>query len=172
MVFSSDEKRAFKGVVAAIVARNLSGPTAFLHRDYTARNLMVCDPIPGVLDFQDAMLGPVTYDVASLFWSSSLEWPEERVRHWTIRYWEKAKCDGVQVRDLFDEFFEDLQWTSIQRHLKVLGVLARLKYRDGKPHYIENSPRLIGHIRTVANRHDELAPLLQILDRRRDAAGS
>src|SRR3989442_15723658 len=95
MVFSSDEKRAFESIVAAIVARNLSGPTVYLHHDYTARNLMVCDPIPGVLDFQDAMYGPVTYDVASLFWTSSLEWPEERVRRWTVRYWEKARSAGV-----------------------------------------------------------------------------
>jgi N-acetylmuramate 1-kinase len=170
MVFSSDEERVFESVVAAIMARNLSGPTVYLHRDYTARNLMVCDPIPGVLDFQDAMYGPVTYDVASLFWTSSLEWPEERVRRWTIRYWEKARSAGVPVHDLFDEFFEDLQWTSIQRHLKVLGVFARLKYRDGKPHYIENSFRLVRHIRTVANRHDELAPLVQIFDGRGAAA--
>ena len=166
----SDERRAFEEVVAAIVARNLSQPTVYVHRDYTARNLMVCDLIPGVLDFQDAMLGPVTYDVASLFWTSSHDWPEECVRQWTIRYWERARSGGVPVHDRVDEFREDLQWTSVQRHLKVLGVFARLKYRDGKQQYIENSPRLVRHIRAVAVRYDVLAPLLQMLDHRRDAA--
>jgi aminoglycoside/choline kinase family phosphotransferase len=131
---------------------------------------MVCDLIPGVLDFQDAMLGPVTYDVASLFWTSSHDWPEGRVRHWTVGYWEKARSAGVPVQDRIDEFREDLQWTSVQRHLKVLGVFARLKYRDGKPQYIENSPRLVRHIRAFAVRYDGLAPLLQMLDRRGDAA--
>lgn len=131
---------------------------------------MVCDLIPGVLDFQDAMLGPVTYDVASLFWTSSHDWPEECVRQWTIRYWERARSGGVPVHDRVDEFREDLQWTSVQRHLKVLGVFARLKYRDGKQQYIENSPRLVRHIRAVAVRYDVLAPLLQMLDHRRDAA--
>jgi aminoglycoside/choline kinase family phosphotransferase len=170
MRLGSAERRAFEDVVATIVARNLSQPTVYVHRDYTARNLMVCDLIPGVLDFQDAMLGPVTYDVASLFWTSSHDWPERRVRHWTVRYWEKARSAGVPIQDRIDEFREDLQWTSVQRHLKVLGVFARLKYRDDKRQYIKNSPRLVRHIRAVAVRYDALAPLLQMLDRRGDAA--
>jgi len=169
IILGSDERRVFEDVVATIVARNLSQPTVYVHRDYTARNLMVCDLIPGVLDFQDAMLGPVTYDVASLFWTSSHDWPEERVRQWTIRYWERARSAGVPVHDRVDEFREDLKWTSVQRHLKVLGVFARLKYRDGKRQYIENSPRLVRHIRAVAVRYNVLAPLLQMLDHRRDA---
>ncbi len=169
MMLGPDERRSFEDVVAAIVARNLSQPTVYVHRDYTARNLMVCDLIPGVLDFQDAMLGPVTYDVASLFWTSSHDWPEERVRNWTFRYWEKAGSAGVPVQDRIDEFRDDLQWTSVQRHLKVLGVFARLNYRDGKPQYLENSPRLVRRIRAVAVRYDALAPLLEILDRRGDA---
>ncbi len=170
MRLGSDEKRAFEDVVAAIVARNLSQPTVYVHRDYTARNLMVCDQIPGVLDFQDAMVGPVTYDVASLLRTSSHDWPEERVRHWTIRYWEKARFAGVPVHDRVNEFREDLHWTSLQRHLKVLGVFARLNYRDGKRQYLENSPRLVRHIRAVAVRYEMLTPLLDIFDRRGGAA--
>ncbi len=166
----SDERHAFEGVVAAIVARNLSQPTVYVHRDYTARNLMVCDRIPGVLDFQDAMLGSVTYDVASLFWTSSRTWPEERVHQWTIRYWERAKSAGVPVHDRVDDFREDLQWMSVQRHLKVLGGFARLNYRDGKPQYLKNSPRLVRHIRAVAVHYDALSPLLQIFDRHGSAA--
>jgi N-acetylmuramate 1-kinase len=169
MRLGSDERRAFEDVAATIVARNLSQPTVYVHRDYTARNLMVCNLIPGVLDFQDAMLGPVTYDVASLFWTSSHDWPEGRVRHWTVRYWEKARSAGLPVQDRIDEFREDLEWTSVQRHLKVLGVFARLKYRDGKHQYIKNSPRLVRRVRAVAARYDALAPLLQMLDRRGDA---
>lgn len=165
MSLNSEERRAFDSVVVEIIARTFSQSTMYVHRDYTARNLMVCDPSPGVLDFQDAMYGPVTYDVASLLWSSSLDWPEEQVRRWTIRYWEKAKVAGVAVRYRFEEFCEDLEWTALQRHLKVLGVFARLNYCDGKPQYLDNSPRLVRRIQAVAARYDALTPLLQILDR-------
>ncbi|HKC62832.1 MAG TPA: phosphotransferase [Pyrinomonadaceae bacterium] len=162
---ASDERRGFDNIVAAITDRVLSQPRVYVHRDYTARNLMVCETVPGVLDFQDAMYGPITYDVASLFWSSTRDWPEERVRQWTIYYWEKAKAAGISVPDRFDDFREELDWTLLQRHLKVLGVFARLNYRDGKPEYLQNSPRLIQRIRKIASHRRELAPLLQILDR-------
>jgi len=172
MSLNSEERDIFDSVAAEIVARNLLQPTGYMHGDYTARNLMVCDPTPGVLDFQDSMYGSLTYDLASLFWSSSREWPEEQVRRWTIRYWEKVKSAGLAVRHRFDEFCEDLEWTALQRHLKVLGVFARLNYRDSKPQYLENSPRLLRHIRAVAVRYSPLTPLLQILDRGGNAAQS
>jgi aminoglycoside/choline kinase family phosphotransferase len=165
MRLGSDERLAFENVTAAIIDRVLSQSNVYVHRDYTSRNLMVCDPLPGVLDFQDAMYGPITYDVASLFWSSTRDWPEERILKWTIYYWEKARAGDLTVPNRFDDFREDLDWTSLHRHLKVLGTFARLNYRDGKSEYLRNSPRLMRHIRRVASRCCELAPLLQILDR-------
>ena len=166
MSLNSEGRRGFDSVAAEIVARILSQPNVYVHRDYTARNLMVCDPIPGVLDFQDAMYGAITYDVASLLWSSALDWSQEQVRRWTISYWEKATSAGLAVHHRLDEFCEDLECTAVQRHLKVLGVFARLKYRDSKPQYLENSPRLERRIRAVAVRYSALAPLVQIFDRR------
>ena len=131
---------------------------------------MVCDPNPGVLDFQDAMNGPITYDVASLFWSSTRDWPEERVRGWATQYWEKARRVGLPVQDSVGEFWQALTWTAVQRHLKMLGVFARLKYRDGKPQYLENSPRVLRRIRAFTANSSALARLIEIVDALEEAA--
>jgi aminoglycoside/choline kinase family phosphotransferase len=164
LILNRSRQRALERVFDTIVANNLSQPIVYVHRDYTPRNLMVCDPSPGVLDFQDAANGPITYDVASLFWSSTRDWPEERVRGWAIRYWKNARRVGVPVQDTVDEFWESLTGTMIQRHLKMLGVFARLKYRAGKPQYLENSPRVLRRLRTFAATSSALAPLIEILD--------
>jgi len=151
-------------VFALILDNNLAQPSVFVHRDFMPRNLMVCEPNPGVLDFQDAVYGPITYDLASLFKDAFISWDEERVLDWTARYWEKAKRAALPVAADFGEFYRDFEWMGLQRHLKVLGIFARLNYRDGKSAYLEDTPRFIGYVRAVALRYGALKPLLKLLD--------
>ncbi len=122
-------------------------------------------PNPGILDFQDAVIGPISYDVVSLFKDAFVSWPEEQVLDWTIRYWEKARRAGLPVDDDFHAFFRAFEWMGLQRHLKVLGIFARIAHRDGKPGYLEDTPRFIAYARPVAQRYRELAPLARLLDR-------
>ncbi len=147
-----------------IVASNLAQPVVYVHRDYMPRNLMIAAPNPGILDFQDAVTGPVSYDVASLFRDAFISWDEERVIDWTIRYWERARRAGLPVGTDFGAFWRDFEWMGLQRHLKVLGIFARINYRDGKPHYLADTPRFVGYVRAVTRRYDELAPLARLLD--------
>jgi len=128
------------------------------------RNLMVTDPNPGVIDFQDAVCGPISYDLVSLFRDAFVSWEEERVLDWTARYWEKAKRARLPVSPDFSEFYRDFEWMGLQRHLKVLGIFARIHYRDGKPGYLEDTPRFLRYARAVAERYRELAPLARLLD--------
>jgi aminoglycoside/choline kinase family phosphotransferase len=158
------QRAAFEGVVTKVIARNLAEPRVFVHRDYMPRNLMVCDPNPGVLDFQDAVHGPISYDVACLFRDAFISWDEERVLDGTIRYWEKARAAGLPVRPDFGDFWKDVEWMGVQRHLKVAGIFARLRYRDGKHGYVEDTPRFIGYLRHAVARYGELAPLGGLLD--------
>ena len=159
------ERDSLEGVFRAILARNLAEPRVYVHRDYMPRNLMVAEPNPGILDFQDAVEGPISYDVASLFRDAFISWEEERVLDGTIRYWDKARRAGLPVRADFAEFWRDVEWMGLQRHLKVLGIFARLNYRDGKPGYLEDTPRFVGYVRHAVNRYNELAPLGRLLDR-------
>lgn len=150
-----------------IVQRNLASPAVYVHRDFMPRNLMA--PMEGeerlaVLDFQDAVHGPITYDVASLMRDAFLSWDEEFVLDVTIRYWEKARKGGLPVDADFGEFYRGVEWMGLQRHLKVAGIFARLTLRDGKPKYLADAPRFIGYIRTTAGRYRELGPLLKLLD--------
>ena len=158
------QRLALEGVFGAILGRNLAEPRVYVHRDYMPRNLMVTDPNPGVLDFQDAVYGPVSYDVACLFRDAFVSWDEERVLDGTIRYWEKARRAGLPVREDFADFWRDVEWMAVQRHLKVLGIFARLHYRDGKSGYLDDTPRFIGYVRRAVARYDELAPLGRLLD--------
>jgi hypothetical protein len=135
-----------------------------VHRDYMPRNLMVCDPNPGVLDFQDAVLGPITYDMVSLVRDAFISWEEERVLDWSARYWQKAKDAGLPVASDFGEFWRAFEWMGLQRHLKVLGIFARINYRDGKPKYLTDTPRFIEYSISVSKRYRELAPLARLLD--------
>lgn len=158
------QQQALDAVFALIVDNNLAQPAVYVHRDYMPRNLMVCEPNPGVLDFQDAVYGPITYDVASLFRDAFVSWDEERVLDWTAHYWEKAKGAGLPVDGDFGSFYRDLEWMGLQRHLKVLGIFARLHYRDGKRGYLEDASRFVGYVRAVAVRYNPLRPLLTLLD--------
>ena len=156
----------------AIVGCNLAQPQVYVHRDYMPRNLMLSAPNPGVLDFQDAVYGPISYDVASLFKDAFLSWPEERVLDWTIRYWQKAKKAGLPVRADFGEFYTDCEWMGLQRHLKIMGIFARLNYRDGKPDYLADTPRFSRYVRGVASRYNRLKPLLLLFDELENVADS
>jgi aminoglycoside/choline kinase family phosphotransferase len=158
------QRRTLAAVFALILDNNLAQPAVYVHRDYMPRNLMVCEPNPGVLDFQDAVYGPVTYDVASLFRDAFISWDEERILDWTARYWGKARRAGLPVDSDFGRFYRDAEWMGLQRHLKVLGIFARLHYRDGKRGYLEDTPRFIGYVRAVAGRYNALKPLLTLLD--------
>ena len=164
VTLSAAQQDALRAVFALILKSNLAQSAVYVHRDYMPRNLMVCERNPGVLDFQDAVYGPITYDVASLFKDAFVSWDEERVLDWTARYWEKAKRARLPVAADFGEFYRDLEWMGLQRHLKVLGIFARLNYRDGKRSYLEDTPRFIGYVRAVAARYGALKPLLTLLD--------
>jgi aminoglycoside/choline kinase family phosphotransferase len=157
----------------AIVQRNLAAPSVYVHRDFMPRNLMMPhDPAEqrlGVLDFQDAVYGPVTYDIASLMRDAFLTWEEDVVLDVTIRYWERARKLGLMDFDGwhndFGAFYRAVEWMGLQRHLKVAGIFARLTLRDGKPKYLADAPRFINYIRTTASRYSELTPLLRLIDK-------
>jgi N-acetylmuramate 1-kinase len=144
--------------------QSLGGAQVFVHRDYMARNLMVCDGKLGVLDFQDAVYGPITYDIASLLRDAFLTWPEDFVIDITVRYWQKARAAGLPVGDDFGEFYRAVEWMGLQRHLKILGIFARLTLRDGKPKYLADTPRFIGYVRATAARYRQLGPFMVLLD--------
>ncbi|HUQ74330.1 MAG TPA: phosphotransferase [Burkholderiales bacterium] len=161
---TAPQTQALESVFAHLVNSALAQPAVYVHRDYMPRNLMVSQPNPGVLDFQDAVSGPITYDMVSLMRDAFLSWDDERVLDWTARYWEKAKRAGLPVERDFGEFWRAFEWMGLQRHLKVLGIFARINYRDGKPKYLADTPRFIAYVRPVATRYRELAPLLPLLD--------
>jgi aminoglycoside/choline kinase family phosphotransferase len=158
------QREAYETVVQRVLARNLAEARVFVHRDFMPRNLMVAEPNPGILDFQDAVHGPISYDVACLYRDAFVSWSEERVLDGTIRYWEKARAARLPVPADFAEFWKDVEWMAVQRHLKVLGIFARLAYRDGKKLYLEDTPRFIGYVRHAVSRYAELAPLGRLLD--------
>ncbi|MDB5944614.1 MAG: hypothetical protein JWQ13_4180 [Ramlibacter sp.] len=151
-----------------IVQRNLASPQVYVHRDFMPRNLMMpADPAErrlGVLDFQDAVYGPITYDIASLMRDAFLSWDEEFVLDITVRYWQKAQKAGLPVDSDFGDFYKAVEWMGLQRHLKVAGIFARLTLRDGKPRYLADTPRFIAYIRATASRYRELGPLLRLVD--------
>lgn len=155
---------ALAQMFSVIVAESLAQPKVFVHRDYMPRNLMVSKPNPGVLDFQDAVIGPITYDLVSLFRDAFISWDDARVRVWARVYFDRAHRAGLPVGADFDAFWRGFEWMGLQRHLKVLGIFARIRYRDGKPHYLVDAPRFISYVRTVVQRYNELTPLARLFD--------
>lgn len=166
--WSSAEQARWQAVCRLLVDSALAQPTVAVHRDWMPRNLMVATPGPGILDFQDAVRGPVTYDLASLLRDAFLSWDEEREIDWAARYWSEARRAGVPLGDAlaadFGEFWRALEWMGLQRHLKVLGIFCRLKHRDGKPAYAEDLPRFFAYATKVATRYAPLKPLLSLLE--------
>ncbi len=188
------QRKTLDEAFACIMDNNLAWPSVYVHRDFMPRNLMMpvedaaqffagppqekLDPLGGsavraatsvgarlsVLDFQDAVYGPITYDIASLMRDAFLSWDEDFCLDVTIRYWEKARKAGLPVGDDFGEFYRGVEWMGLQRHLKVAGIFARLTLRDGKPQYLADTPRFIGYIRATCGRYRELKPLLRLVE--------
>jgi aminoglycoside/choline kinase family phosphotransferase len=161
---STDQGNRLEQIFVLLVQSALAQRTVYVHRDYMPRNLMVSNPNPGVLDFQDAVSGPITYDIVSLMRDAFVSWEEDAVLDWTVRYWEKAKAAGLPVDADFGAFWRAFEWMGLQRHLKVLGIFARINYRDGKPKYLADTPRFLGYAREVCRRYSALAPLNRLFD--------
>jgi N-acetylmuramate 1-kinase len=167
----TDAQRAsLEDVFRQVLANNVAQPRVFVHRDYHSRNLMVTAPNPGVLDFQDAVHGPVTYDLVSLLRDAYVEWSEERQLDWAVRYWERARAAGIPVDADFGLFWRDFEWMGVQRQIKVLGIFARLYHRDGKDGYLADMPLVMRYLRGACGRYRALAPLLVLLDALEDRA--
>jgi N-acetylmuramate 1-kinase len=158
-------------VFEAITSNVLAQQQVYMHRDFHSRNLMFLDQgNPGVLDFQDAVFGPVTYDLASLLRDAYIQWDEDFVLDWVVRYWQSAKQVGLPVNPDIDAFYRDFEYMALQRHLKILGLFCRLNYRDDKPVYMGDLPTVMDYVRKTANRYTELKPLARLLDAFEDKA--
>jgi len=164
VALNPEQTAVLNAAFARILQNNLAQPRVFVHRDYHSRNLMVTTPNPGIVDFQDAVYGPITYDLVSLFKDAYIHWDEERVLDWTIRYWQKAQTAGLPVTADFADFYRDFEWMGVQRHIKVLGIFARLCHRDGKQGYLKDMPLVMDYLRKACKRYRELHPLLILLD--------
>ncbi len=164
LTLTQTQQETLHTVFERILANNLAQPKVYVHRDYHSRNLMVTDPNPGVLDFQDAVHGPITYDLASLYKDAYIKWDEERMLDWTIRYWETARAARLPVSADFYEFYRDFEWMGAQRHIKVLGIFARLFHRDGKDGYLKDMPLVMDYLRKTCERYTELNPMARLLD--------
>lgn len=163
---NESEKQDLTQVFELILENNLAQAQVLVHRDYHSRNLMVTESNnPGILDFQDAVYGPITYDLASLFRDAYIEWEEPEQMDWLIRYWEMARKAGMPVQNEFGDFYKDFEWMGLQRHLKVLGIFARLYHRDGKDAYLKDIPLVFKYTRKVAERYISLKPLVRLLDK-------
>ena len=168
VAMKDEQKAILETVFVRILANNLAQPQVYVHRDWHSRNLMVSEPNPGILDFQDAVYGPITYDLASIYRDAYIQWDEEQQLDWVIRYWEKARAVRLPVREDFGEFWRDFEWMGAQRQIKVLGIFARLYHRDGKDGYLKDMPRVMNYLRKACERYDELKPLLFLLDALQD----
>ncbi len=193
VVVEGELNRTLDNSFRQIIEHNLAWPSVYVHRDFMPRNLIaptlgtgvsslppegavspwggpaakpvVAESRLGVLDFQDAVYGPITYDIASLMRDAFLSWDEDFCLDITIRYWEKAREAGLPVGDDFGEFYRGVEWMGLQRHLKVAGIFARLTLRDGKPQYLADTPRFINYIRATCERYRELKPLLRLVEK-------
>jgi N-acetylmuramate 1-kinase len=162
---SDTEKNDLNQIFKSIMENVLRQSQVFVHRDFHSRNIMVTpDQKLGVLDFQDAVKGPITYDLVSIFRDAYIGWDEDQQMDWVIRYWEKAKKANLPVPFDFGEFYRDFEWMGLQRHLKVLGIFARLYHRDGKDGYLKDLPLVLSYTEKVAQRYSVFKPLVRILD--------
>lgn len=164
LTLSEKQKAALQQTFEVLNNNILAQGKVYVHRDYHARNLMVCDDNPGVLDFQDAVYGPITYDLVSLLKDAYISWEEEQIIDWCVRYWQAARKAELPVPDDFSEFYRDFEYMGAQRHIKVLGIFARLYHRDGKDGYLKDMPLVMAYLRKVCERYIELKPMLRLLD--------
>lgn len=171
VTLTDKESATLDAAFEKILAVNLAEPQVFVHRDYHSRNLMLLEPSaglganPGIIDFQDAVYGPISYDLVSLFKDAYIRWDEDFILDLLIRYWETARKLGLPVRAEFADFHRDFEWMGVQRHIKVLGIFARLCHRDGKDGYLADMPLVMDYLRRACKRWRELGPLLKLLDR-------
>jgi N-acetylmuramate 1-kinase len=173
VTLSDKQAETLNRIFDTLLANNLAQAQVYVHRDYHSRNLMVMEQgNPGILDFQDAVYGPITYDLVSLLRDAYIQWDEEMVLDWAIRYWERAKRAGLPVNPDVDAFYRDFEFMGLQRHLKVLGIFARLYHRDGKDAYLKDLPLVMEYTRKAAGRYKTLAPLIVLLDELEDKAPS
>lgn len=163
LVLDAAEQAGLECVFKLLEDSALAQPQVFVHRDYMPRNLMLSTPNPGVLDFQDALYGPITYDIATLFKDAFISWSAEQIRRWRRQYWQQARAATLPLPE-FSEFERACDWMGMQRHFKVLGIFARLHYRDAKRGYLEDTPRFLNYVRTAAQQYPDLASLLPVLD--------
>ena len=166
----NDSEKNILGLTFDLLIKNINSHTqVFVHRDFHSRNLMFCNgdlgENPGILDFQDAVKGSIVYDLVSLFKDAYVVWKEEEIMDWLIRYWEKAKQNKLKVQDDFAEFYRDFEWMGVQRHLKVLGIFARLNYRDHKANYLSDLPAVENYLRRACERYKDLHPLLKLMNK-------
>ncbi|NOT65254.1 MAG: phosphotransferase [Methylotenera sp.] len=162
---NSEQKNVLKNTFDLLNKNILAQGQVYVHRDYHSRNLMITkENNPGVLDFQDAVYGAITYDLVSLLKDAYISWDEEQIIDWAVRYWQPAKKAGLPVPDDFSEFYRDFEYMGAQRHIKVLGIFARLSHRDGKNGYIKDMPLVMNYLHKVCERYVELRPMLRLLD--------
>ena len=164
VILDADQARIMASTFDALLDNNIAQARVFVHRDYHSRNLMVCNPNPGILDFQDAVLGPISYDLVSLLRDAYIEWEEERVIDWCVHYWEMARARGLPVPADFAAFYRDFEWMGAQRQIKVLGIFARLAIRDGKTAYLRDQALVLKYLRGTCRRYRELSAFAKLLD--------
>ena len=160
---TSSQQRVLHASFRLILDNNLAQSKVYVHRDYHSRNLMCAEPNPGILDFQDAVEGPITYDLVSLLRDAYVAWSEEQQIDWAVRYWQRARAAGLAVNADFSGFWRDFEWMGVQRQLKVLGIFARLYHRDGKAAYLDDMPRVLAYLRRACERYDALHPLRDLV---------
>jgi aminoglycoside/choline kinase family phosphotransferase len=167
MTLDAKDEATLMSAFDQIIASNLSQPRVFVHRDYHSRNLMQIEDgtNPGIIDFQDAVYGPITYDLVSLLKDAYIRWDEDFALDILARYWETARQLGLPVREDFGDFHRDYEWMGVQRHLKVLGIFARLCHRDGKEAYLQDMPLVMEYLRKACDRYRALGPLLKVIDK-------
>ena len=165
LVLTSAQRQTIAAAFEFLIREALAQPTVFVHRDYHSRNLMVlAQGNPGVLDFQDALRGPVGYDLVSLLKDCYISWPRARVEGWVFQYREQLRSLGGPVGADAREFLRWFDLIGVQRHIKVLGIFARLWYRDGKPGYLPDLPLTLEYVRDTCTRYPELAGLSQLIE--------
>ncbi len=142
----------------------LQQPQVVVHRDYHSRNLMISEPNPGILDFQDAVMGAVTYDLVSLLRDCYIKWPAGKVDAWARQYHRMASDAGILDGIDVDTFLRGFDLMGLQRHIKVAGIFARLNYRDGKAGYLEDIPMTLAYIREVGSKYPEMAAFMELLE--------
>lgn len=168
VTLDAKQQAVLKATFDILNANILAQGQVYVHRDYHSRNLMVCmqagEQNPGILDFQDAVCGAITYDLVSLLKDAYIQWEEEQVLDWVVRYWQLAKQAGLPVPEDIADFYRDFEWMGVQRHIKVLGIFARLYHRDGKAAYLNDMPLVMHYLRRACDRYIELRPFLRLLD--------